>query len=384
MGKTARLASIDMLRGLVIALMALDHVRDFFGPANWGPEQLDQTTPAWFYTRWITHLCATTFVLLAGSSAYLRGTRADTAALSRYLATRGAMLLTLEATWISFSWQFGYSALFLQVIWALGMGMIALALLVWLPMPAIALIAALLILPHNLLDAVQSSHPLWLAWHQGGVLPLGPDFVIVFIYPLMPWLGLIAAGYALGPVFRWDAARRQRFLWLAGGVLLLAFTLLRSGNFYGDPDPWSPQGRGWTWDLISFLRVHKYPPSLLYLCVTLGIALPLLALFERMPSVPVLLLFGGAPLFFYVVHIALIHLLSGLYFLLRFGALPQGTPIRYTLPPGYAPSLPVVYAAWLAILLLMYGLTTLWQRRQAAAAARLAPAGGTPLPDSTP
>ncbi|MBA5605320.1 DUF1624 domain-containing protein [Duganella sp. FT3S] len=368
MGKTARLASIDMLRGLVIAVMALDHVRDFFGPANWGPEQLDQTTPAWFATRWITHLCATTFVLLAGSSAWLRGSgggSGGTAALSRYLATRGALLLVLEATWISFSWQFGYGVLILQVIWALGMGMVFLSALVWLPQAAIAVIAALLILPHNLLDAIQSSHPLWLAWHQGGFLPLGANFGIVFIYPLMPWLGLMAAGYALGPVFRWDAARRQRFLWLAGGVLLLAFAVLRSGNFYGDPDPWSPQGRGWVWDAISFLRVHKYPPSLLYLCVTLGIALPLLAVFERVRPVPVLLLFGGAPLFFYVVHIALVHALAGLYFLLRFGALPQGTPIHFTLPPGYTPSLPVVYAAWLGVLLLMAGLTTLWRRRQA-------------------
>jgi len=165
MSKLARLASIDMLRGLVIVLMALDHVRDFFGPATWGPEQLDHTTPAWFFTRWITHLCAPTFVLLAGSSAFLRGTGRGIPALSRYLATRGALLLLLEATWITFSWQFAYNMIIFQVLWALGMGMMFLSLLVWLPRAVVALIAVLLIVPHNLLDALQSNHPLWQAWH---------------------------------------------------------------------------------------------------------------------------------------------------------------------------------------------------------------------------
>lgn len=326
MQKTARLSSIDMLRGLVIVLMALDHTRDFFGPALFDPEDLAKTTPLWFATRWITHLCASTFVLLAGTSAFLRGTRSGTAALSRYLLTRGLLLLVLEATWISFSWQFGYNVTILQVLWALGMGMIFLAGLSWLPLPAIAVIAALLILPHNLLDAIQSNHPLWLAWHQRGFWPVAGNYGVYLAYPLMPWLGLIAAGYALGPVFQWEAARRQRFLVIAGGVLLLVFVVLRSGNFYGDPDPWSPQGRGFIWDFISFIRVHKYPPSLLYLCVTVGIALPVLAWFERLRPVPLLMLFGGTPMFFYVIHIAMIHFLAGPYFMLRYGATPQRRP----------------------------------------------------------
>jgi uncharacterized membrane protein len=364
MAKAARLASIDMLRGLVIVLMALDHVRDFFGPASWGPEQLDQTTPAWFFTRWITHLCAPTFVLLAGSSAYLRGTACGIPALSRYLATRGALLLLLEATWISFSWQFGYNVIIFQVLWALGMGMIFLSLLAWLPRPVVALIAALLILPHNLLDALQLNHPLWQAWHQGGFTALGSaGFGVVFVYPLMPWLGLIAAGYALGPVFQWDPARRQRFLLIAGAMLLLVFIALRSGNFYGDNQPWTLQHAGPVWDLISFLRVQKYPPSLLYICVTIGLALPLLAAFERIKPVPLLMLFGGSPMFFYVIHIALVHFLAGPYYLARYGAYPQGSPLGMTFPPGYEPSLPVVYAAWIGIIAIMYGLTRWWRRR---------------------
>jgi len=364
MQTTKRLASIDMLRGLVIVLMALDHTRDFFGAALFDPEDLAKTTPLWFATRWITHLCASTFVLLAGTSAYLRGTKSGIPSLSRYLVTRGLLLLVLEATWISFSWQFGYNVTILQVLWALGMGMIFLAGLAWLPLPAVAVIAALLILPHNLLDSIQSNHPLWLAWHQRGFWPVAGNYGVYLAYPLMPWLGLIAAGYALGPVFQWEPARRQRFLLVAGAVLLMVFVVLRSGNFYGDPDPWSPQGRGFVWDFISFIRVHKYPPSLLYLCVTIGIALPLLAWFERLRPVPMLMLFGGTPMFFYVIHIAMIHFLSGPYYLLRYGALPQGGPGGFTLPKGYEPSLGVVYAAWVGVIAIMYGLTKLWLRRR--------------------
>jgi uncharacterized membrane protein len=358
----SRLASIDMLRGLVIVLMALDHTRDFFGPALFDPEDLAKTTPLWFATRWITHLCASTFVLLAGTSAFLRGAKGGLPALSRYLFTRGLLLIALEATWISFSWQFGYNVTILQVLWALGMGMIFLAGLVWLPMPAIAAIAALLILPHNLLDTIQSNHPAWLLWHQRGFWPVAGNYGVFIAYPLMPWLGLIAAGYALGPLFKWEPARRQRFLLSAGAVLLLAFVLLRSGNFYGDPDPWSPQGRGFVWDFVSFMRVHKYPPSLLYLCVTIGIALPLLAWFERLRPVPLLMLFGATPMFFYVVHIALTHFLAGPYFLLRYGTLPAGGPQGFILPKGYEPSLAVVYAAWVVMVAIMYGLTRLWLR----------------------
>jgi uncharacterized membrane protein len=365
MQKPARIPAIDMLRGLVIALMALDHTRDYFGYAPFNAEDLSATTPAWFWTRWITHLCATVFVLLAGSSAFLRGQGSGVPALSRYLATRGAMLLVLEATWISFSWQFGYHVIILQVIWALGAGMLILALLVWLPRPAIGAIAALLIVPHNALDAIESKNLLWQLWHQGGFYPLPEGFGlegIVVMYPLMPWVGLIAAGYALGPVFLWERARRARFLLACAGALLLTFVALRAFNVYGDPDPWSAQGHGLMFDAMSFMRVHKYPPSLLYLCVTCGIGLLLLVLFERIPKNKVLLVFGASPLFFYVIHIALIHFLGNLYFNLRFGRTPQFANGHASWPDGYAPSLAVVYAAWIAILALMYAITTLWQR----------------------
>ncbi len=375
MNKIARLTSIDMLRGFVIALMALDHTRDFFGPAPFNPEDLADTTPGWFWTRWITHLCATVFVLLAGSSAFLREQGCGTAALSRYLATRGAMLLLLEATWISFSWQFGYNAIILQVIWALGAGMVILAGLVWLPRPAVGVIAALLIVPHNALDAIESNSLLWRAWHQGGFYAFPEGFGLqglAFMYPLMPWVGLIAAGYALGPVFLWEPQRRARFLLGAAGVLLLVFVALRAFNLYGDPDPWSAQGRGLMFDLMSFVRVHKYPPSLLYLCITCSIGLALLVLFERIRSNKVLLLFGCSPLFFYVVHIALIHFLGNLYFDLRFGGGLEFVNHVAKGPDGYVPSLAVVYAAWVVMLALMYALTLAWKHYRRPPALRAA------------
>lgn len=368
--KAARLASIDMLRGVVIVLMALDHTRDFFGVAPFAPEDLSQTTPGWFMTRWITHLCATVFVFLAGTSAWLRGARggADISpdarpALSRYLLSRGAMLLVLEWTWISFSWQFGYNVTIFQVIWALGAGMIVLAGLVWLPRWCIAAFAALLILGHNALDSWQPGGLLWQALHQGGFYPVTANHGFVFVYPLLPWLGVMAAGYAAAPVFRLPCGERQRKLWLSAAVLLALFVLLRTWNVYGDPAPWSPQDKGFAFDVLSYLRVSKYPPSLQYLCVTGAIGLALLAAFEHVRAVRPLLLFGGSPLFFYTVHIALIHALAGVYFMVRHGETPTFIGGALKLPDGYTPSLAVTYTAWLAMLAIMYGLTVLWQRR---------------------
>jgi uncharacterized membrane protein len=354
MTKPVRLPAIDMLRGFVIALMALDHTRDFFGYTRFNVEDLAATEPAWFWTRLITHLCAPIFVLLA----------------------RGALLILIEATWISFSWQFGYNVIIFQVLWALGAGMMVLSLLVWLPRPAIAVIAALLILPHNLLDNWEPGGLLWQLWHKGGFYPFAEGFGLqglVVAYPIMPWVGLMAAGYALAPVFQWQHPQRERFLLIAGGALLLAFVALRAFNTYGDPDPWSPQGRGFMFDLMSFMRVHKYPPSVLYLFVTVGIGLLLLVLFERLRPNRVLMLFGRTPMFFYVIHIALIHLLGNIYFDLRYGGGPEFANDAVTWPDGYQHSLPVVYLAWIGILALMYALTIAWTRRRATAVALQVP-----------
>ncbi|MFZ6645483.1 DUF1624 domain-containing protein [Undibacterium sp. TJN25] len=364
--KPARLPAIDLLRGIVIVLMALDHTRDFFAATPFDPMDLMQTSPGWYWTRWITNLCAPTFVLLAGVSAFLRQQKAGLSNNSRYLLGRGAMLVVLECTWISFSWQFGYNVIILQVIWALGMGMIFLSALIWLPRPLVAIIAALLILPHNLLDALHgpTSGVLFKAWHQGGFLPLGEHFGVAFAYPLMPWVGLMAAGYAMGPVFLWEAEKRRRFLALSAAALLLVFVGLRFGNIYGDPDPWSEQAKGSVFSFLSFMRVHKYPPSLLYLCSTLGISLGILVLLDKYVKqrVPVLSLFGRAPLFFYCVHIALIHALAWVYMGLRYNYHPSFVGRGQKLPEGYEPTLLVCYAAWATIIVIMFGLTTAWTR----------------------
>ncbi|HEY1043193.1 MAG TPA: hypothetical protein VGE60_04950, partial [Telluria sp.] len=233
----------------------------------------------------------------------------------------------------------------------------------WLPRPAIALVAALLIIPHNLLDPIRSSSPLWMAWHQADFLPLWERGGILFRYPLMPWIGLIAAGYALGPVFQRDLPSRQRVLWLGAGALLLSFMLLRASNLYGDPHPWVSPGRGVMFDLMAFVNVEKYPPSLQYILVTCGIGLALLAVFDRFKPVGFLQLFGRVPMFFYVIHIALIHLLGNLYLTLRFGRPPGVVDGQWSLPPGYEPSLAVVYIAWVGVMLIMYALCRAWALR---------------------
>ncbi|HEY0064509.1 MAG TPA: hypothetical protein VGC21_20505, partial [Telluria sp.] len=265
-----------------------------------------------------------------------------------------------------------------QVIWAIGASMIILALLVWLPRVAIAAIGAALILSHNAFDGYTSGSLLWRAWHQGGFFPMGQSLGIeglVLRYPLMPWVGLMAVGYALGPVFQWDAARRKRFWLGAAGVLLLSFVVLRGFNIYGDADQWTLQHRGPMFDLMAFMRVSKYPPSLLYLLVTVGIGMLLLALFERIRENRVLMLFGRTPMFFYVIHIALIHFLGNLYFDIRYGGGPEFTRGQANWPDGYVHSLPVVYLAWAAILALMYGLTLVWTRWRAQASTPALSAG---------
>lgn len=394
-----RLASIDLLRGVVIVLMALDHTRDFFGPAPFNAEDLSATTPAWFMTRWITHLCATVFVFLAGTSAWLRGAKGGATAsaaapsaltaasaranlpalsrylLSRYLLSRGAMLLVLELTWINFSWQFGYNVTVFQVIWTLGMGMITLSGLIWLPRWAIITFAVTLIAGHNLLDDWKPGGLLWMVLHQGGFYRLTDTIGIFVLYPLIPWLGVMAAGYAAGPWFRLPAPQRQRTLLASALGLLLVFIALRSGNVYGDPAPWSAQGKGWLMDALSFLRVSKYPPSLQYLCITGALGLAMLALLERvratLPLLRPILVFGRSPLFFYSIHIAMIHFLAGAYFKLVYGAIPGFDQRDWKAPSGYTPSLLTVYVAWVAMLALLYGLTVLWQRRGKTARAPL-------------
>jgi uncharacterized membrane protein len=349
-----RIASIDVLRGLVVALMALDHTRDFFGSGGSNPR--DVAEPALFLTRWITHLCAPTFIFLAGLSAFLYGRGRSVAETSRFLFVRGLWLIVIEFTLVRLAWTFELSSLEFTagVIFVIGASMVALAALVWLPRWAIAALALAMIAGHNLFDGLRAEQlgqgaVLWSFLHQPGVVHLGDRIGVYVLYPLVPWLGVMAAGYALGPVMQREPNARQRLLFGLGAAVTLGFILLRAGNLYGDPMPWTAQTT-WLATALAFLNCEKYPPSLLYLMMTLGPALMLLAAFEHARGwlARVLALFGQVPFFFYVVHIYVIHALA-----VAAGLAMTGTLTRN---PDIGLSLGGIYLIWLLLLVLLYPL----------------------------
>jgi uncharacterized membrane protein len=368
-----RIYSVDLLRGFVMVVMALDHTRDFFGASGANPR--DVADPALFLTRWITHFCAPTFIFLAGVSAYLYGARGhSTGKVSRFLLTRGLWLILIELTVVRFGWRFNFTLDFFvfQVIWVLGASMVVLAGLVYLPRWAIGTVGIAMIAGHNLLDGVHAQAFGSVAWiwnflHQpallktqsGGVFPL---------YSLIPWIGVMAAGYALGPAIQQGPQRR--LMMRLGTAITLGFVLLRATNLYGDPTPWTVQG-SWPATLLSFVNCEKYPPSLLYLSMTLGPALMLLALLEsaRGRLADWITTFGRIPFLYYVSHIYLIHLLAVLYAALAFGNaswLFGGFPLQR--PAGYGLPLHSIYAVWLVVLVALYPLcrwfAALKQRRR--------------------
>jgi len=354
---SARNDAIDWLRGAVMVLMALDHTRMFLGTSV----DLHTAPPALYFTRWVTHFCAPVFVLLAGTAAWLHGRRlASTRALSIYLLTRGLWLVLLEVTVVRFAWLFalGPEIVLLQVIWAIGASMVVLAGLVWLPRGGIVAVAAALIAGHNLFDTVQADRLgslrwLWLLLHEPGKLQPFTGATWFVAYPLVPWVAVMAAGYALGP---WAllprADRRARFL-RAGLVLTSGFVVLRATNLYGDPHPWSSEG-GPMRAVLSFLDCQKYPPSLLYLAMTIGPALCALAWVDRPlgPWATRVTVFGRVPLFYYVLHILLIHLLAIALAWPAMGPAAIARPFGVSEPLGY--SLPAVYAWWAVVVVFLY------------------------------
>jgi uncharacterized membrane protein len=367
----ARVQAVDLLRGLVMAIMAIDHTRDFVHSAAMAfqPENLAQTTPAIFMTRWITHFCAPVFMFCAGVGAFLRLERGGTKTeLSRFLWTRGLWLVVLEFTVVraGFFFNFEFDPLILLVFWALGLSMIALALSVHLPWRVLLLASAGMIALHNAFDGVAAARFGAYAWvwrilHAPGLLPTGGPTVIV-AYPLVPWIGVMAAGYCFGRVYRLPAERRRRLLLRLGLILTAAFVVIRGLNVYGDPRPWAVQSQP-IYTLLSFLNTTKYPPSLGFLLMTLGPALIFLACVDRLRlgDRHPLIVFGRVPLFYFVVHIPVIHALAVAMTWLQYGAAPflflppptLGTP-RNVFPPDYAWDLWVVYAVWGLVLLALY------------------------------
>ncbi len=320
---SSRLTSIDQLRGTVIVLMLLDHVRETFYLHHQVPDPMpvDTVEPALFASRLLAHLCAPVFVLLTGLSAWLYGSAQPDPrrAASAFLLKRGLFLIALELVVVNFAWtgQFPPSVIYLQVIWAIGLSMVVLAGLLWLPRAALAVLAIALIAGHNLLDGIHvegngALAVLWKVLHQRDWIELGEALSLRTSYPVLPWFGVIALGYVIGPWFvrGGETRERQRRLLWAGGGAVLGFVLLRALNVYGD-SPWQRSAdTGMT--VMSFLNVTKYPPSLLFLLLTLGVGLLLLRLYEH-PAVARRLApladIGAAPMFFYLVHLYVLKLL---------------------------------------------------------------------------
>jgi len=359
-GDRPRIESIDVVRGLVMILMALDHTRDFFGTAGDDPTDLSRASSALFLTRWITHFCAPVFFLLTGLSARLTLERKTRPGLSRYLFTRGLWLIVLEATllrWVGYQWNADYHVTMLLVLWALGWSMIALAGLLWLPRPVLLIVGLVLVFGHNLADGVTSTHPLWVLLHRPGFLLSTPNHVVFVAYPLIPWIGVTALGFALGDTYRWDAERRQTWLRRLGVAACVSFVVLRLFNSYGDPRPWDSART-----ILSFLNTTKYPPSLAFLLMTLGPALLVLNLLDRRtPSaLRYALTLGRVPFFYYVFHFFLIHLLAALVCLAQTGTLapmfesPDLAHYPVSFPPGWGFGRPIVYGVWLMVVAISY------------------------------
>jgi len=369
-----RIQSVDALRGAIMMLMAIDHIRDYVARSaqQFSPTDLTRTTPAIFLTRWITHFCAPVFMLTAGLGAYFWMTRGhhSKGELSRLLISRGIWLIVLEVTIlriILFS-QISLTAnpVILMILWAIGISMIALAGLIYLPMRVLAAVSIAIIALHNLLDNVSALRFGRAAWiwdilHQQNVFAFhGIRFVTS--YPVLPWIGVMAGGYCLGTVFEWNAHRRRSFLVRTGLALAAAFILVRAVNIYGDPSPWSHLASP-VFTVLSFLNVTKYPPSLDFLLMTLGPAMIVMASLEtfHFHSTNPLIVFGRVPFFYYGAHLLSAHLIEiGMNFV-RYGAKPflllappsMGSS-RDLFPVDFGFPLWTVYVVWVVVLLLLY------------------------------
>lgn len=374
-----RLDSVDILRGIIMVIMALDHTRDYVSAYHFQPEDLSRSTPGLFLTRWITHFCAPVFMFLAGTGAFLSLTRGKTKAeLSRFLVTRGLWLIVVEVTLSKFGWEllgFNPETVFLIVIWALGCSMIILAALIHIPIRALAIVSAIVIAGHNFLDGIApeafgSMSWLWKMLHVQGIVgsPPGQGFGLLFGYPLIPWFAVMSMGYCFGAWLSRDdirnnAEKRRSMLVKIGLGLTAAFIVLRFINVVGDSQHWSTQKNG-LFTFFSFLNTSKYPPSLLYLLMTMGPAIAALAFLEKARGriANFFLVFGRVPLFYYLLHIPLVNIIGSLLHLRRTGSWPSTNPI---LNPIGAESLPVVYICWALVVAILYPLCRWYMNKKA-------------------
>src|SRR4030095_13930614 len=380
--KTIRIESIDLLRGLIMIIMALDHVRDYFHAAAFtdDPLNLATTTPILYFTRWITHFCAPLFMFLSGTSAFLVGTRKGKRALSKFLFIRGLWLILLELTVINFAWFFNvpFIIVFTGVIWALGASMIALAALIYLPIPAILTISLVMIFGHNLLDAVSVPGTglkayLWALLHQQNFFPKNV-YSLFAAYPVVPWIGVMAAGYCLGSIYSKgvSAEKRKRILLALGSSAIILFAVLRYINVYGDSSHWSEQKTSLL-TFFSFMNVSKYPPSLFYVLITVGPGCLFLAFSEKWNSwlSQKIKVIGRVPLFYYLVHLYLIHLAAMVATNFCGHKWSDMAPLTtwVSFEPklkGYGFSLGVVYAVWAALIIVLYFLCKWYDKYKSA------------------
>ncbi|MGI8582449.1 MAG: DUF1624 domain-containing protein [Chitinophagaceae bacterium] len=365
--KNYRIQSIDLLRGLVMIIMALDHVRDYF---HWSaqlfdPLDLSHTSTPIFLTRWITHFCAPVFMFLAGTSAYLVGQRKNKKQLSFFLFTRGLWLMFLELTVVYFGWSFNinFPISALITIWALGVSMVILSALIFLPFRIILAIGIIIVAGHNSLDNFHVPGNdfkafIWDVLHDPRAINFYGHLIITG-YPVLAWIGIITLGYCFGSLYRkgFNAIKRKRLLLLIGSGVIILFVILRIINIYGDQNIWSSQKSNF-FTFLSFLDVTKYPPSLLYSLITLGPAIIFLAFAEKPLNnfTRFISIYGRVPMFYYLIHIYLIHLLAMLAAQLTgFG---WRTMIADIFPQvkGYGFSLLVVYLVWVGVILVLYPL----------------------------
>jgi len=360
----ARVRSIDIVRGAVMVLMALDHVRDWVTNVRFQPEDLARSSAALFATRWVTHFCAPSFFFLAGVGIGLARSKNNSRRderLTRFLIARGLWLLILELVITPIGWQFGFQLIpaFALVLWALAWSMIAMALLIRIRPDVLAVLALVMIGGHNLFDSVRAdgSGALAILWRLLHVPGFAIPGVLFTAYPLVPWVAVMALGSVAASMFEWPAERRRRALLTVGTAAMAAFVALRAVNGYGNPAPWSPQ-RTAALTVASFFNVLKYPPSLDYLLMTLGPMLIVLALVEqaRGPVARWLSVYGRVPLFFYVVHIFVAHAIAVLLAFAQGGALRRIPVVTDpgSIPPWYGVPLPGVYLAWAVVVALMY------------------------------
>lgn len=367
-----RIESIDVLRGIVMVIMAIDHIRDNFhiGAYVDDPLNLETTNAALFFTRWITHLCAPVFVFLSGTSIYLQAQRKDKNELSMFLLKRGIWLIVAELLIVSFAITFlPWNLLILQVIWAIGISMVFMAALIWLPFKYLLILGLIIVLGHNGFDYMEQtpgydSGVLWEILHNGHSQYYGLDenHGIFVVYPFLPWLGLMILGYCLGVWFKAGVSAEQRKKWLlyAGSALITLFVVLRILNVYGDPHPWEVQKTALL-SFFSFINVHKYPPSLQYISVFIGISMFLLAWLENAKNwfTDVMKVFGRTAFFYYILHWYLVHALAGIYFFIRGHHMSEAIESAKNVPflfmvPGEGLGLLPLYLIWIMVIAILY------------------------------